>query len=108
MNEGMIDITPIVEGIITIAILVITTFIIPWVKGKVDAQKWDKAMRWVEIGVGAAEQIYRESGMGEKKKEYVLSFLESKGLKIDMESIDAMIEAAVLDLQGEVVNYGNW
>lgn len=95
----MIDITPIVEGIITVAILVITTFVIPWIKGKVDAQKWDKAMDLVLIAVNAAEQIYRESGMGEKKKAYVLAFLNSKGLTLDAETIDAMIEAAVLDLQ---------
>ena len=46
-----------------------------------------------------AEQIYRESGMGKEKKAFVLEFLEQKGLKIDLASIDNLIEAAVLELK---------
>lgn len=94
----MIDITPIVNAVIMLAAALITTFFIPWIKGKIDAQKLAKIERWVEIAVGAAEQIYKESGMGAIKKEYVLSFLAKKGLSIDTESLDAMIEATVREL----------
>ena len=95
----MIDLTTIVEAIIALAVAIITTFVIPWVKGKIDAQKLAQIMNWVKIAVNAAEQIYSESGMGEKKKEYVLNFLASKGYTLDPEKIDAMIESAVYDLQ---------
>ena len=76
-----------------------STFLVPWIKGKVEAQKLEKIMDWVTIAVSAAEQIYNESGMGEKKKQYVLDFLEGKGLTVDINSVDAMIEAAVYGLK---------
>lgn len=95
----MIDITEIVNAVIALIAALVSAFVIPWIKGKVEAQKLEKIMNWVVIAVDAAEQIYRESGMGEKKKQYVLGFLEDKGLTVDPNSIDAMIEAAVYGLQ---------
>ena len=95
----MIDLTPIINAAIKLIGLLIAVFVIPWIKGKIDAQKLEKIMGWVKIAVNAAEQIYNESGMGEKKKEYVLNFLASKGYTLDPEKIDAMIEAAVYELQ---------
>jgi len=54
---------------------------------------------WVNVAVAAAEQLFRESGAGEKKKLYVLGFLQSKGFTYDSDTIDVMIEAAVLGLK---------
>lgn len=95
----MIDITSIVNAVIALLAAVVSTFLVPWIKGKVEAQKLEKIMDWVTIAVSAAEQIYNESGMGEKKKQYVLDFLEDKGLTVDINSVDAMIEAAVYGLK---------
>ena len=95
----MIDITSIVNAVIGLLAAVVSTFLVPWIKGKVEAQKLEKIMDWVTIAVSAAEQIYNESGMGEKKKQYVLDFLEDKGLTVDINSVDAMIEAAVYGLK---------
>ena len=95
----MIDITSIVNAVIALLAAVVSTFLAPWIKGKVEAQKLEKVADWVTIAVSAAEQIYKESGMGEKKKQYVLDFLEDKGLTVDINSVDAMIEAAVYGLK---------
>ena len=95
----MIDITSIVNAVIALLAAVVSTFLVSWIKGKVEAQKLEKIMDWVTIAVSAAEQIYNESGMGEKKKQYVLDFLEDKGLTVDINSVDAMIEAAVYGLK---------
>ena len=95
----MIVITSIVNAVIALLAAVVSTFLVPWIKEKVEAQKLEKIMDWVTIAVSAAEQIYNESGMGEKKKQYVLDFLEDKGLTIDINSVDAMIEAAVYGLK---------
>lgn len=95
----MIDITSIVNAVIALLAAVVSTFLVPWIKGKVEAQKLEKIMDWVTIAVSAAEQIYKESGIGEKKKQYVLDFLEGKGLTVDINSVDAMIEAAVYGLK---------
>lgn len=95
----MIDLTPIINAAIMLISALITAFVIPWLKGKIETQKLEKIKNWVTIAVTAAEQIYNESGMGTKKKEYVLNFLQQKGYTLDPEKIDAMIEAAVYGLQ---------
>ena len=98
----MIDITIIVEAVVTIIIFVVGTFLLPWIKQKIGDGKTSELIRWVGIFVRAAEQIFRESGMGEQKKAYVLYRLREAGYNVDLEAIDDMIEAAVLDLNREV------
>ena len=94
----MVDITTIVEAVISLAVALATAFFIPWLKAKIDEEKLIELVRWVDIAVKAAEMIYTESGMGKFKKNYVKSFLESKGYSYDSESIDVLIESAVLAL----------
>lgn len=61
---------------------------------------------WVKIAVTAAEQIYRGSGRGEEKKAYVLNWLAEHGITLDEERIDALIEAAVYELNHGVLKEG--
>ena len=89
------------NAVIALIAAIITTFLIPWIKSKIDAAKLAQIVEWVGIAVRAAEQIYNESGMGEKKKQYVLDFLADKGFTLDPNSINAMIEASVKNLNIE-------
>ena len=98
----MNDITFIVEAIITIIFFVVGAFLLPWISQKIGTGRTNELLRWVGIFVRAAEQIFRESGMGEQKKAYVLQKLQEKGYSLDIDAIDDMIEAAVLDLNREV------
>lgn len=97
----MIDLTPIVNALITLAALLITTFLIPWIKKKVDAEKLTEIQRWATIAVEAAEMIYNSSGMGEVKKKYVADFLASKGYKLDQDAVDKLIESIVFEMNTE-------
>lgn len=97
----MIDLTPIVNALITLLGLLLTTFMIPWIKVKISTEKLEQMKKWTSVGVKAAEMIYKESGMGEVKKNYVRSFLESKGYKLDIDTVDALIEATVREMQQE-------
>lgn len=74
----MNEIIPIiVDAIFAILGCVITAFGVPVIKKLMEKQ-------WVKTAVQAAEKIYKDSGMGEKKYEYVVSFLQSiKVLKTD-------------------------
>lgn len=94
----MIDLTPIMEAIIALVTAVITAFLIPWLKGKIDADKLEKIKLWVTVAVEAAEQLYKGSGRGEEKKAYVVQFLQEKGFTLDPDSLDKLIEAAVFNL----------
>lgn len=47
--------------------------------------------------------IYVGTGRGEKKKQYVVEFLNSKGFTLNTKEIENLIEAAVLELkQGKI------
>lgn len=94
----MIDLTPIMEAIIVLVVAVITAFVIPWLKGKIDADKLEQIKLWVTVAVEAAEQLYNGTGRGEEKKAYVVKFLQEKGFTIDPDSLDKLIEAAVFNL----------
>ena len=81
---------------------VIGAFLIPLIKTKIDMDKLEKVKTWVKIAVQAAEMIYRESGMGKVKKEFVLNFLNEKGYSLDAASLDNLIESAVLELKNKL------
>mgnify|MGYP001467774096 CR=1 FL=1 len=99
------DLTPIFNAIVALIAVLITAFLIPWIKSRTSAQQRDDIMMWVRIGVAAAEQTFVGYGRGAEKKEYVLRFLKDRGFTVDAEGVTsaivAMIEAAVLELNRE-------
>ena len=95
----MVDLTPIVESIITLAVALVTAFLIPYIKTKISEEKYAEIQTWVTVAVEAAEMIYVGTGRGAEKKQYVLEFLAKKGYSLDTDSIEALIEAAVLGIQ---------
>lgn len=92
------DITTIIEAVFALAASVITAIVIPYIKSRTTAQQQAEINAWVKIAVAAAEQIYTGSGRGEEKKAYVLNWLAEHGITMDEERINALIEAAVYDL----------
>lgn len=97
----MTNITPVVEAVLALVAAVITCFLVPYIKSKYGAEKLEEIQKWVRIAVEAAEQIFVGTGLGKQKKAYVEEFLASKGFTLDSDSIDKMIEAAVLALNGK-------
>lgn len=95
------DMTKIIEAIITLLVALITIFVIPYIKSRLSADELAEIMKWVKIAVEAAEMIYKESGMGKEKKKFVENFLTEHGIKVDIEQLDALIESAVLELKKE-------
>lgn len=69
---------------------------------KISADKLSEISVWVKTAVTAAEQIYRESGMGKAKKEYVIDFLKTKGFEVDEDALDKLIESAVYAMKNGV------
>lgn len=57
----------------------------------------DRIIKWVEIAVKAANQLYKESGMGAEKFDYVANWISNK-FKIPKEDLKNLIEGAVYDL----------
>lgn len=93
------DITTLIQAVIALVSVCITTFLIPYIKSKTTTAEQTELNTWVKIAVTAAEQLYNGSGRGAEKKEYVTTWLAERNIKYDEAKIDAMIEAAVYELK---------
>lgn len=98
--ENNFDLTSIIEIMIALLSALITTFIIPILRQRLSAEKYQNLKTWVGIAVNAAEQLYG-SKTGQQKKEYVVAFLLSKGLVFDVDEVNAIIENEVYKLTGK-------
>ena len=99
----MFDITSIVEAVIGLVAVVITSIIIPYIKKKTTTEQQKQIVAWVKIAVTAAEQIYVGTGRGPEKKLYVIEWLADRNIAVDMDQIDALIESAVYELNSAAV-----
>ena len=83
----------ILQCIIAILLGLVTYYIIPFLKDK-------KLYDVVAIAVRAAEQIFKETGMGKEKFAYVKAWLEET-FNIDDSDLKNLIESAVYELNEE-------
>ena len=99
------DITNIFQLVILLLSALVATFVIPLLKQKFGQEKLNKVMTYVEIAVRAADQLFA-TDEGKAKKEYVVNYLtemlKKQGLKVDMETLENMIEAEVLKLHKQL------
>lgn len=93
----MIDLTPIVHGVIIVVSLVATAFLIPYLKSKSTAAQHQELQTWINLAVLAAEQLFG-SAQGEQKKQWVLEQLAKRNLTLDLDAVGIMIEAEVRKL----------
>ena len=94
----MIDFTPIVEALITLAVTAITVFLIPWLRERYGTEKLAKAQGWVQVAVLAAEKLYG-AGKGDEKLAYVETFLASHKIKLDTGALKAMVNAEIKKME---------
>ena len=95
-----IDLTQIILAIITLIGAIITRYLIPWIKDKLDDRQYDVFATLVRVGVYAAEQLFT-SEQWKEKKAYVVSLLKENGYNVDATAVDALIEATVRELRIE-------
>ena len=103
-----IDLTQIILAVITLISAVLTGFVIPWLKSKIDINNGKVSENHaymiklvISTAVKAAEQLYN-SDEGKAKKEYVMNLLKEQGIDIDLPEIDAAVEAMVLELHRQI------
>ena len=97
----MTDLTPIINTAIALLAALVSAFVIPWLKAKTSEQDREELLKWVEIAVAAAQQLYHQLE-GAERKQYVRAFLASKGYDVKEHEVDNAIEAAVLKLHREL------
>ena len=94
------DITTIIQAVITLIGAILSAILIPWIRAKAGTAQQETLRAWVGVAVAAAEQIYAGAGRGEAKKAYVIQWLEAHGVTLDADAVDAVIEAEVYRLRG--------
>ena len=95
-----------VTCIVTIVIILISTYVIPWLKVKCGAENMNIVMGYIAYAVRCAEQIYTPDEWKEKKAfvmEYMLNIINNV-VKIDMtvEQLDVLIEGMVNEVKQNI------
>ena len=94
----MVDVTQIIVALIGLLGIAITTLVAPLIKAKTTTEQWANIVAWTQTAVQAAEVIYKGSGRGEEKRDYVLEWVTAeankRGMKIDTNTIRVALEDA--------------
>ena len=94
----MIDLTPLVEALVKLAATAVTAFLIPWLIERYGNEKLEKARKWVEIAVYAAEKVYG-AGHGDEKLAYAEQVLAEHKIKLDLQTIKTMVDAEIKKME---------
>lgn len=101
MNPELI--TELTKAIISVVLILISAYVIPWLKNKVGEDKYATVIEFAEIVVRSAEKIYTPEEWA-RKKEYAVEMVALKakelGLELTVEEINAIIEGAVQAVKG--------
>lgn len=95
MNETIFNI---VTACIPLIGVIITGFVIPYIKQKISAARLDEIIIWVGRAVNAAEVLFDVPGTGDEKRYYVINLIDSmfnrKKEVIAKDQIRILLEAA--------------
>lgn len=90
--------------VVMAAALVITRYLVPWLKEKIGSDRLAVAEKWVRYAVLKAQQVFWEED-GQDRKAYVTKFLKeiltAKNIALSDEQLDVLIEAAVKQMKIE-------
>ena len=99
----MIDFTPLAEALITLAVAAITAFLVPWLRKRYGNETLANVQSWVQVAVYAAEKLFG-AGRGDEKLAYAEEVLAQHKIKLDTDTLKALINAEIRKLeQAEVV-----
>lgn len=94
----MIDLTPIVQAVITLAAALITVYLIPWLKSRTTVEQQTYVRMAVQVAVYAAEKAYG-AGHGEEKLAYAEQVLARHNVKLETEKLKALIDAEIKNME---------
>lgn len=94
----MIDFTPLVQAIITLASAAVTIFLIPWLHERFGNERLEKIKTWVQIAVYAAEKAYG-AGNGDQKLAFAEQVLAEHKIKLDTKTLKALVDAEIKKME---------
>lgn len=93
-----IDITPLIEVLLTLLGAIIARYAVPYFKGMLTNAQQEHVRELVHIAVYAAEKLYG-SGYGQEKLNYAVEILKAHGIVLDKERLNAYIDAAIKEME---------
>jgi len=89
-----IDLTGLLQAVVSLAVSLITAFLIPWIRVRYSFEQRQRIAAAYQTCVYAAEQMFG-AGAGERKLQWAMKQLEAKGFTVDR----AVLEAEVRKMQ---------
>ena len=94
----------IVESVIVVAIIVISRYLVPWIRAKLGNEKFDRVVQEISVLVTAVQQMFPQY-TGEQKLEFVTEkiteFLNKQHINFTEEQVRLLIESAVKQMKIE-------
>ena len=91
----------IMQAILSVIAIIITGYLIPWLKGMIGDDKYSTLVDFTAFSVRAAEQLYTPE-QWQAKKAYVLKCVEDKAQEIGLELTAVDIENLIEGLVNEI------
>lgn len=96
-------ITEVTKAVITVVLVILSAYVVPWVKSRIGEDKYETILDFAEIVVRSAEKMFTPEEWAQKKA-YAVNMVENKskelGLDINEKKINAIIEGAVQAVKG--------
>lgn len=101
MTPSMV--TELTRAIVSVILILISAYVIPWLKNKIGEDKYVTIVEFAEIVVRSAEKIYTTEEWAQKKA-YAYNMVAKKaqelGIDINEKEINAIVEGAVQAVKG--------
>ena len=99
--ESLIDLTPLVALIMSVLLAAMAAGVLRLVNTRLNEEQQTILYTWVHIAVYAAEKLYG-AGRGTEKLQYVRDLLETKGYTLDVETLEALVNAEIQEMEKEL------
>ena len=87
--------------LIMVTVLVLTRFVVPWLKAKTSNETMQAVLDWTVQAVLAAEQAHQAQTGAERKyivTEFIKQILIQKNISLSDDELNTLIEAAVMQM----------
>ena len=98
MDENLYEI---IQLGLRIVLLLLTFYMAPpireWIMANTTPKQRKEATYWTKVAILVAEDYYKDkgSGLGPLKKEYVIQWLNDKGIKFTIKQLEGLIDLIV-------------
>ncbi len=87
---SVIDLTALMQAVVSLAVSLITAFLIPWLRARYSFEQRQRIAAAYRTVVFAAEQMFG-AGTGERKLQWAVEQLKAKGFSVDRTAIEAEV-----------------